>query len=74
MTFYTALEFIVKLGLDSKLVKVKIPAVAEEIDGTTASLTKGEILTLYDLFFALMLPSGNDAAIVIGLAIGMMIF
>jgi D-alanyl-D-alanine carboxypeptidase len=31
--------------------------------GTTANLQEGDILSLWDLLHALMLPSGNDAAI-----------
>lgn len=30
--------------------------------GTTAGLLTGDIVTLHDLFHAMMLPSGNDAA------------
>lgn len=31
--------------------------------GTSAELQTGDILSIYDLLFGLMLPSGNDAAI-----------
>ena len=31
--------------------------------GTTAGLTYSDILTVYELLHALMLPSGNDAAV-----------
>eukprot|EP00350_Pseudokeronopsis_sp_OXSARD2_P009938 CAMPEP_0170549208 /NCGR_PEP_ID=MMETSP0211-20121228/7406_1 /TAXON_ID=311385 /ORGANISM="Pseudokeronopsis sp., Strain OXSARD2" /LENGTH=46 /DNA_ID= /DNA_START= /DNA_END= /DNA_ORIENTATION= len=41
---------------------VSITEVASDIPGTTAGLTEGEELPLYDLLFGLMLPSGNDAA------------
>lgn len=30
--------------------------------GTTAELKYGAVYTLYDLYFGMMLPSGNDAA------------
>jgi D-alanyl-D-alanine carboxypeptidase len=33
--------------------------------GTTSNLEHGDIINIYHLFYALMLPSGNDAAIVL---------
>jgi len=38
---------------------------ASTTDGSTAGLEAGQTLTLHDLLYALMLPSGNDAAVVI---------
>lgn len=32
------------------------------LNGTTANLVAGDVIILYDLLFAMMLPSGNDAA------------
>ncbi len=32
------------------------------MNGTTADLVVGDILNLNDLLYAMMLPSGNDAA------------
>ena len=34
--------------------------------GTTAKLAYSDVLTVYDMLHALMLPSGNDAAIALG--------
>jgi hypothetical protein len=44
---------------------------AAYINGTTAGLRFEEFYSIYDLQFALMLPSGNDAAIVLGECFGM---
>lgn len=33
--------------------------------GTTAKIKYGAVYTLYDLYFGMMLPSGNDAAYLI---------
>lgn len=33
--------------------------------GTSAELKENDVLTLLDLLFGLMLPSGNDAAVLI---------
>lgn len=35
---------------------------AARIKGTSADLQEGDILTLFQLFYGMMLPSGNDAA------------
>lgn len=35
------------------------------VGGTSAFLKSEDILTLHDLLYAMMLPSGNDAAITI---------
>ena len=33
------------------------------MEGTSANLTKGDELTILDLLYGLLLPSGNDAGI-----------
>ena len=38
--------------------------------GTTANLQKGNWLSIYDLLYAMMLPSGNDSATVLAQNIG----
>jgi hypothetical protein len=38
---------------------------ASSMIGTSANLLFGDILCINSLFYALMLPSGNDAAIVL---------
>ena len=43
------------------------------IGGTSANLQLGEVYSLLDLLYAMMLPSGNDAAIAISETIGLMI-
>jgi D-alanyl-D-alanine carboxypeptidase len=42
---------------------VEVSLNASSMDGTTAGLAKGESLKIWDLLHALMLPSGNDAAV-----------
>jgi D-alanyl-D-alanine carboxypeptidase (penicillin-binding protein 5/6) len=41
--------------------------------GTSAELQTGDILTLKDLLYGLMLPSGNDASVAIAETIGKII-
>lgn len=62
MTFYTVLELArqFKLALDTYSIKVSKWAVYQS--GTSANLRKGDSLTILQLLYAMMLPSGNDAA------------
>ena len=55
----TALVVLDKADLDAK---VKIPAEAVGIEGSSMYLTVGETLTVRELLYGLMLTSGNDAA------------
>jgi len=41
---------------------VLVSDVASDIRGTTAALQTGDFLTVENLLYGLMLPSGNDAA------------
>jgi D-alanyl-D-alanine carboxypeptidase len=65
MTAYTAIKLLKEFKMDSSKSIVTITDVASEIDGTTANLSEGDELTVHDLLFGLLLPSGNDAAFAI---------
>ena len=41
--------------------------------GTSADLQAGDILTLHQLLYGLMLPSGNDASVAIAECVGKLI-
>ena len=62
MTFYCSLKMADRYGFDSDKVLVRVPKFAAFICGTSACLRNGEYVRLTDLYYALMLPSGNDAA------------
>ena len=62
MTAYAALSLTQRYQVDLALAKVQIAAKASSLCGTTASLEEGDILSLHDLLYGMMLPSGNDAA------------
>ena len=49
--------------------KVKIPACAAGVEGSSIYLRKGEVLTVEDLLYGLMLRSGNDAAVALACAV-----
>ena len=61
-------ELIVSEHLDENE-KIKIPRSAVGIEGSSAYLKEGEILTAGDLLHALLLQSANDAAIALSLTV-----
>ena len=70
MTFYITLVILEKFRLHPKDVRIKVTKKASETIGTTADLRYNDILSIEDLLYGLMLPSGNDAAVLIAQAIG----
>ena len=47
-----------------------MPRIATFLGGTTAGLRKNDVFTLEELLYAMMLPSGNDAALTIAIHLG----
>eukprot|EP00358_Blepharisma_japonicum_P000964 CAMPEP_0202954032 /NCGR_PEP_ID=MMETSP1395-20130829/50007_1 /ASSEMBLY_ACC=CAM_ASM_000871 /TAXON_ID=5961 /ORGANISM="Blepharisma japonicum, Strain Stock R1072" /LENGTH=66 /DNA_ID=CAMNT_0049669145 /DNA_START=238 /DNA_END=435 /DNA_ORIENTATION=- len=64
MTCYVAVEEINSRGKSFEEYAT-ISKEAAAMSGTSASLQAGDEIKLWDLLHGLMLPSGNDAAIVI---------
>ena len=62
MTFYTSLKLIDKFKLNPKTTLVNVSKQASLVSGTSANLKEGDQIILAELFYGLMLPSGNDAA------------
>ena len=62
----TALVALESLPLDTR---ITIPPEAVGIEGSSIYLCEGEILTLEDLLYALLLESANDAAVAIALSV-----
>ena len=50
--------------------RVKIPAEAVGVEGSSMYLQEGEILTVQELLYGLMLRSGNDAAVALAIYCG----
>lgn len=65
MTLYVTLRWIKRKELDPTQITFKVSAHAAAMKGTSARLQEGMWVKLSDLYYALMLPSGNDAATVI---------
>ena len=73
MNLVTVLDLMERTGLDPKRLRVRASETACQITGTTAELVLGREYTLYDLYFGMMLPSGNDAAYLIAELAGFII-
>lgn len=65
MTFYTVLNIMDKMDLNIDKITFKVTYYASSVAGTHAQLQDGMWIRLRHLFYALMLPSGNDAALVL---------
>lgn len=72
MTATVVLDLVSKYKLDIDRIYVNIlqPNTTEFVGGTTAELICGDCLTVKDLLYGMMLPSGNDAAQSLGCYFG----
>lgn len=66
MTCFVALAIADKFCIDVKKEKIIVSERAARIQGTSARLAYSDVLTVHEMLHALMLPSGNDAAVAIG--------
>ena len=51
--------------MDAESERIIIGKFESNIGGTSAQISEGEVYKLKDLFYGLMLPSGNDASVAI---------
>jgi len=70
MVLYTWIKLCKRFKLDPEDELVEIPQKATKIVGTSARLRKDDILSVIHLYYALMLPSGNDAGFALALFFG----
>ena len=61
----TAILILESMSLDKK---VKVPAEAVGMAGSTLGFTRGETFTVEQLLYAMLVPSANDAAVTLGVA------
>ena len=62
MTCYLACYFIEKFEMNPSNHFVKVSKAAVKLGGTSAELERGDSVSVKDLLYGMMLPSGNDAA------------
>lgn len=69
MTFYTCMKILlgdmVAVNINPKNTYMRASAKAAKMGGTTAFIREGLYYSIYDLLIGLMLPSGNDASMVL---------
>lgn len=65
MTAICTLELAAEMKLDIRSTYFKVSIKASGTIGTTANLLDGQVLSIWDLLHGMMLPSGNDAAMVL---------
>ncbi|EAS03429.2 D-alanyl-D-alanine carboxypeptidase family protein (macronuclear) [Tetrahymena thermophila SB210] len=74
MTCYVTIKFLEENQLDIKNVFIEVSKAATKTIGTTANLEKGDFVSTYELLYGLMLPSGNDAAVVLSEGVGYLLY
>lgn len=74
MTALCTLEICLKFNMNIKSTYFKVTNWATSITGTTAELMENAWMTVEDLLYGLMLPSGNDAATVLSENIGAVLY
>ena len=65
MTAYVILTMVEKRNIDIRETKVEVEGYVEKTTGTSAELIEGDIYSVLELLYGLLLPSGNDAALVL---------
>ena len=72
MTFWCVHQIIEKHGLNADKIMVKVleSSTTPQLGGTSAELLPGEKMSVVELYYGMMLPSGNDAAQSLGIYFG----
>ena len=66
MTCYLVITIADRFCIDLRKERLIVSERASRMQGTSAKLAYSDVLSIYDALHALMLPSGNDAAIALG--------
>lgn len=66
------IDYLNKYDYDPNKITYQIRKPSIMVGGTSALLQIGEVYTISELLYALMLPSGNDAAIALSEVIGLL--
>lgn len=70
MTAYSILRLAERFNINIETQIVEVSQWAERVSGTSADLVAGDKLTVLQLLYGLLLPSGNDAAIALAYYFG----
>lgn len=72
VTSMTAMDYLSQFDYDPSQITYQVRKASLMVGGTTAGLQIGEVYSITELLYALMLPSGNDAAVAISEVIGLL--
>lgn len=70
MNLIVVIDTLRRFQIDARRWKVRVTKEAADVTGTTAFLREGMEISVYDLMFGMMLPSGNNAAYTLAQAVG----
>jgi len=71
MTCYVVCNLLRQFNQDPEKLTFTVPKFAAQIFGTHSGLKENEVITIKDLLYGLMLPSGNDAALTLAHGFGL---
>lgn len=74
LTLQVTVDICSKFSINKTNTYFRISKTAGNISGTTAELYPKEWITVTDLLYGLMLPSGNDAALVLAENLGAFLY
>ena len=74
MTAFVVIQIVRKIKLNAQQTMLQASKNAATVGGTSARLRTGDVLSVWDLLHGLMLPSGNDAAVVLAEHFGQYLF
>lgn len=74
VTAITAIDFLNRMNYNPEAVMYQVRKTSVVVGGTTGQLEEGQVLSILDLLYAMLLPSGNDAAIAVSEAVGLLAF
>ena len=73
MTLFTVIKLADRYKLKLNEILITVCKVAASVCGTSANLIEGDVLSVEQLLYGLMLPSGNDAGYAIANHFGQLI-
>ena len=73
MTFLVSYKLFKEYLPGITTIMIEVPQYCTEVEGTSAQLLATDVLSLHELFYALLLPRGNDAALVLADYFGQMV-
>jgi D-alanyl-D-alanine carboxypeptidase len=74
MTSYTVCKFCLEFNIPIQNTYVEVSKFASVQIGTSACFQSGDLVSIKDLLHGLLMPSGNDSAVVLAENFGMLVY